>query len=108
MHHPVLLATVIILLGHFLFCLYRSYYRLKHIPGPIWARLTNLQRVWWVQTRKAHEIHQQLHEKYGISVRLGPNMVSISDPEAIPVIYPARMGFPKVRDNQPNSYASKR
>lgn len=99
MDHPVLLSTVIILLGHLVFHLYYSYRRLKHIPGPLWAKLTNLERVWWVKTGRAHDIHQRLHEKYGTSVRFGPNMVSISDPEALPIIYPARMGFPKVNDS---------
>lgn len=97
MYHPVLLTTGLILLGHLLFHLYHGYRRLKHVPGPIWAKFTNLQRVLWVKTGRAHEIHQQLHERYGTSVRFGPNMVSISDNDAIPIIYPAKMGFPKVR-----------
>ena len=77
--------------------LVRTWWRLRHIPGPFLASLTNIQRVWWVKTKRAHLIHQQMHEKYGDVVRFGPNMVSISDPSVIPTVYPMRPGFPKVR-----------
>lgn len=72
------------------------YWRLQHVPGPFFAKFTNLQRVWWVKTGRAHEYHRQMHETYGSVVRFGPNMVSISDPRAIPDIYPSRPGFLKV------------
>ena len=66
------------------------------MPGPFWAKFTDLQRVLIVKTGRSHEIHQKAHEIYGDLVRLGPNMVSVSDPNAIPVLYPMRPGFPKV------------
>ncbi|KAL2802293.1 cytochrome P450 [Aspergillus granulosus] len=69
--------------------------RRSDVPGPFWAKFTNLQRVWWVKTGRAHEIHYKLHEKYGTFVRIGPNMISISDPAALSTVYPNRMGFPK-------------
>ncbi|KAK0510977.1 hypothetical protein JMJ35_006529 [Cladonia borealis] len=75
--------------------LIRTWWRLRHIPGPFLASLTNIQRVWWVKTKRAHLIHQQMHEKYGDVVRFGPNMVSISDPSVISTVYPIRPGFPK-------------
>jgi hypothetical protein len=74
----------------------RVYWRLRHIPGPWWTRFTNLQRVLWVRTGKAHEIHLDIHKKYGDVAVLGPNMVSLADPAWINVVYPARMGVPKV------------
>lgn len=74
-----------------------SWYRLRHIPGPLLPSLTNLPRVFWVKTRQSQNYHYQLHKKYGEVVRMGPNMVSISNPEAIPTLYPTRPGFPKVR-----------
>ena len=77
--------------------LFRTWWRLRYIPGPFIASFTNFQRVWWVKTKRAHLIHQQMHEKYGAVVRIGPNMVSISNPEAIPTVYPMRPGFIKVR-----------
>lgn len=75
-----------------------SWYRLRHIPGPLLPSLTNLPRVFWVKTGQSQDYHRKLHDKYGEVVRLGPNMVSISNPEVIPTLYPTRPGFPKVRD----------
>ena len=77
--------------------LIRTWWRLRHVPGPFLANLTNIQRVWWVKTGRARQIHQQMHEQYGDVVRFGPNMVSISDPSVISTVYPMRAGFPKVR-----------
>ncbi|KAL8741881.1 MAG: hypothetical protein Q9190_005560 [Brigantiaea leucoxantha] len=83
--------------SYFIYQISSSYWQLKDIPGPFWARFTNLQRVWWVRSKRAHEIHMSLHQEYGDCVRFGPNMVSVADPVAIPTIYPIRPGFPKVR-----------
>ena len=76
--------------------LFRTWWCLRHISGPPLASITNLQRVWWVRTGRAHLHHQAIHAKYGDVVRIGPHMVSISNPEAIPTIYPIKPGFPKV------------
>jgi hypothetical protein len=75
---------------------FRTYWPLRHIPGPIPGTITNLQRVWWVKTKRAHLIHQDLHKKYGTLVRTGPNMVMFDNPEAIPIVYTTRPGFIKV------------
>ncbi|RAH66101.1 cytochrome P450 [Aspergillus aculeatinus CBS 121060] len=72
-----------------------AYQRLSQFPGPVWARFTNLPRVRWLQTGRSHDIHMDLHEKYGTFVRLGPNMISISDPNALPTVYPSRPGVKK-------------
>ncbi|KAI0551608.1 putative benzoate 4-monooxygenase cytochrome P450 [Xylaria curta] len=69
--------------------------RLSHVPGPLVSSLTNLPRVFWVKTGQSQEYYRQLHKKYGEIVRLGPNMVSVSNPEVIPILYPTRPGFPK-------------
>lgn len=74
----------------------RAWWRLRHIPGPFLASLTNLYRMSWVPTTRAHLILQDVHKKYGEVVRIGPNMVSFSNPEAIPTVYPMRAGLPKV------------
>ncbi|KAL7928631.1 cytochrome P450 CYP4/CYP19/CYP26 subfamily protein [Trichoderma chlorosporum] len=87
----VVLATIAAILVH----LFQTWWSLRHIPGPFLASLTNLQRVWWVKTGRAHLYHQAVHEKYGDIVRIGPHMVSVSNPEAIQTIYPIRSGFPK-------------
>ncbi|KAJ5497539.1 Benzoate 4-monooxygenase cytochrome P450 [Penicillium fimorum] len=75
-----------------------TWWRLKHIPGPFPACVTNLHRIGWVHTGRAHLILQDAHRKYGEVVRIGPNMVSFSNPDAIPAVYPMRPGIPKVVD----------
>jgi cytochrome P450 len=65
----------------------RSYLQLRHIPGPFLAAWTNIPRVRWVQSNRAHEIHVDVHKKYGKIVRIGPNMVSVQDPREINTIY---------------------
>ena len=82
--------------GVLLFRSVTSYLRLRQVPGPFLAAWTNLPRVSWVFSKRAHEIHIGLHEKYGDLVRFGPNMVSVSDPREIPTLYPMRPGFVKV------------
>lgn len=82
----------------------RTWWRLRHIPGPFLAKFTNFQRVYWVKTKRAHLILQEAHEKYGDLVRIGPNTVSIHDPGLIPTIYTARTGFPKVSNFSPNRF----
>ncbi|KAL5358187.1 cytochrome P450 [Aspergillus floccosus] len=73
----------------------QSFVRLSHVPGPFPAKFTNIQRVWWVKSGRAHEYHRKMHARYGKLVRFGPNMVSISDPQAMSTVYPHRPGFLK-------------
>ena len=69
---------------------------LRKIPGPIWAKCSNLWR--FIDTwRGSHEVNLvNLHDKYGSAVRVGPNVVSISDPDAIDKIYGSKTDFMKV------------
>ena len=78
--------------------LLHSYFRLRDVPGPFVAAWTNLPRLSWVLSNRAHEIHIQLHRQYGKMVRFGPNMVSISDPAEISTIYGFNPVFQKVWD----------
>lgn len=73
--------------------LWRSWWRLRHVPGPFFANLTNLVRAWWATTGGVHLILQRHHETYGDLVRIGPNMVSFSNPKALPMVYSAKAGF---------------
>jgi hypothetical protein len=90
---PFVLVTLSLAI---VFQLGRTWWRLRHIPGPFPACITNFQRMSWIGTKRAHLILQDVHTKYGEVVRIGPNMVSFSNPEAIPTVYPTRAGFPKV------------
>ncbi|KAF8724685.1 Cytochrome P450 monooxygenase, partial [Rhizoctonia solani] len=59
----------------------------RRFPGPPLAGLTN----WWmsnvVRAGNHSEVVWRLHEKYGTFVRLGPNHISIADPDALEAVY---------------------
>ncbi|KAJ5263439.1 hypothetical protein N7478_011044 [Penicillium angulare] len=68
---------------------------LASVPGPFWARWSP---VWMIYHSFKGDMHRemiQLHEKYGGVVRTGPFEVSITDPDAIQVIYGAGSSFRK-------------
>lgn len=90
----IAVGSLLFLFSRIVYC----YYRLRHIPGPFWAAWTNIPRAFWVQSGHAHLIHKRLHEQYGPLVRVGPEAVSVDAPEAIPIIYPTKPGFVKVRE----------
>lgn len=81
--------------GMFLLCLviltrfffYVSFSPLMRFPGPIMARFTDLWRLWDVSTGQAHLTHIQLHKRLETAVRLGPNFISLNDPNYIRTIY---------------------
>lgn len=86
-----------LLSGIVLVHLSRTYVRLRHIPGPFGASFSNLARLSWVWSRRAHEKHIELHRQYGPLVRFGPNMVSVADPKEVPNIYGFSGKYKKVR-----------
>lgn len=89
---PSVLAITVIV------SLLRSYYRLRHIPGPLIPSLTD----WWATIHiwtgyNYSDFIRDLHAQYGPVVRWGPNRVSFSQPAAVPDIYGIHHPFPKVR-----------
>lgn len=91
------LAVLAILCGALTYFL-RAFWRLRQFPGPFWAGVTDLQRAWWAKTGTYHDVVLGLHDCYGDFVRLGPNMVSLSDPGLIPSVYPVRVGMMKASE----------
>lgn len=102
-HTYVLGLSILLPLVIFLVISVKSYYRLSHIPGPFFARFTNIPRLLWVKSFNAHRIHIDLHKKYGPIVRFGPNMVSVGDPREIGTIYSFKRPWPKVRGKNKGS-----
>lgn len=68
---------------------------INEIPGPWLAPFTDLWRFLLVLGRRPELEHILFHPKYGNLVRLGPRMISVSSPAAIPVIYGLNAGFTK-------------
>ena len=83
--HGIALGALLLL---FYFC--HQWSQLRKIPGPFLASLTNIPRTYWVWKRHAHETHISLHRKYGKLVRIGPNMVSVSNALEVDQIYKTR------------------
>lgn len=69
---------------------------LRRVPGPQLASVTDLWRFLVTLGRRSEVTHQKLHAKYGDAVRLGPNMVSISDLKAVKEVYGFNTAYIKV------------
>ncbi|KAF2019098.1 cytochrome P450 [Aaosphaeria arxii CBS 175.79] len=59
---------------------------LNKFPGPISARLSKFSHVYQNRKLKSHHELQKLHQKHGKFVRIGPNDISVTDPDAAKVI----------------------
>ncbi|EPE33523.1 Cytochrome P450 [Glarea lozoyensis ATCC 20868] len=70
---------------------------IKNIPGPFAAKFTNLWRLIDTLGGRAQLTQQLLHRKYGQAVRVGPDIVSLSDPELIRKVYDSRGSFLKTQ-----------
>lgn len=76
----VLVASIRLLYNHV---------RLNTIPGPVLAGLSSF----WLHAQPSSQLPNsllQLHEKYGTIVRIGPDLVSVSNPATIVPIYTRR------------------
>lgn len=69
---------------------------LNKYPGPFLAAITNWWRFFDVYGRRPDITHIKLHRQHGDIVRLGPNALSFSNPQAIKQIYGLNKGFIKV------------
>ncbi len=73
---------------------------INHIPGPPLAAWTKLWHLHNVSKGQAHRTIIDLHKNYGKLVRLAPNVVDVSDPAMIQVIYNVKGDFKKVSHHQ--------
>ncbi|KAG8705278.1 hypothetical protein FRC11_009173 [Ceratobasidium sp. 423] len=92
---PVQCAAALgaIILAYYLVPYLRDSYDYRHrFSGPWLARFSS----WWVSyaalTGNLCEAIKEQHEKYGKFVRIGPNHISISDPDALEIVYSHRNG----------------
>ena len=70
---------------------------LRQIPGPFIASITNLWRLYDVSKDHHQDTLIRLHRQYTSDlIRIGPNTVSVADPEAVKTIYGLRNVLPKV------------
>lgn len=60
---------------------------LRHVPGPFWARASDIPSWYYTAHGKRHIWLWQLFQIYGKRVRVAPNLVLFCDPEAHSAIY---------------------
>ncbi|KAL2822667.1 cytochrome P450 [Aspergillus granulosus] len=65
----------------------RLFHPLARFPGPFWASISRVWTVLHVLPGDAEKTQRQLHAKYGPVVRIAPNELVTSDPEAINTLY---------------------
>src|SRR4051812_34837247 len=69
----------------------------RSIPGPFWAKLTNLWRFIDAARGQSQFTLLKLHRKHGQYVRLGPRVVSVNRIDTLKQIYGINKGYTKVR-----------
>ncbi|KAJ5750360.1 hypothetical protein N7533_007388 [Penicillium manginii] len=84
----IALSVTILFASRFLWNYVRS--PLKSFPGPIATSCTNIWRFWDVFRGRCDITQLALHRKYGSAVRVGPNVLSLSDPSLIGQVYNTR------------------
>jgi hypothetical protein len=68
---------------------------ISRFPGPFFAKFTNVWRLVNVWGGQHHETLRQLHKAHGSVVRVGPNLLSLSDPRWVKIIYSTKGEFKK-------------
>ena len=83
-----------------LFAIYFTYHLFLHplasLPGPLVARLGIPFWQTWQAWKLTHgPALKALHDRYGDTVRIGPNSLSTIDPDAVRAIYSHGTGYKK-------------
>lgn len=78
-------SLVLIVVGYMVY--QRCFHPLAGYPGPFWASLTDLWQVGQFLSLKQPYNLTELHEKHGPFVRYGPDKLSITAEEIVPLVY---------------------
>lgn len=79
--------------------LFSRYWRLRQVPGPVLASVTDLWRFSIQYRGPILPTLLDLHRRYGSLVRIGPNTVSVSDAAYVNMIYTNKGDYIKVSFN---------
>lgn len=90
--------SLLIIAGTLYFLRNYFYKGLNKHPGPILASLTDWWRFHLASKRRPEREYRRLHDLHGDIIRIGPNQLSFSSPEAVKTIYALNNGFIKVRN----------
>ena len=75
---------------------FRYIYGLRRFKGPLLASFTDAWRLFY-HYRNTGIPFKDLHDRYGDVVRIGPNVLSFRDPQAIRDIFGVGKNWDKVR-----------
>lgn len=87
--------------------LFDNWRQLRRAPGPLLAGMTDFWRAWHQYNGQLRDRLVELHEQSGPIVRYGVRSISLSDPDAIDIIYGTRQGFTTVRYSKTKSANTK-
>ena len=88
-------AIPVLLVLYWLVPYLTSNIEIRNVPGPFFAKFTNLWLLAQARQGKRYLSVDQAHKKYGKLVRIQPNHVSVADENAINTIYGHGNGFLK-------------
>ncbi|KAF7195849.1 Benzoate 4-monooxygenase [Pseudocercospora fuligena] len=74
---------------------FTTYKHFRHIPGPFFAKFSNIWLALGARNGKKFAWVDYAHQKYGRIVRVGYNHVSIAEPEGLQTVYAHGNGFLK-------------
>jgi hypothetical protein len=87
MNQTALLATFYFTGLYLSLIVYRLFFNpLNKFPGPYGARLSKFDFVFRVTKMDGHHKLYEMHQRYGKFVRIGPNDLSVSDPDGVQII----------------------
>ncbi|RAH70080.1 cytochrome P450 [Aspergillus aculeatinus CBS 121060] len=90
------LATVGLIIYEASWIIYcRFFHPLRSIPRPFLASVSRIWIVYHTATGRMEHTQRALHKRYGYMVRIAPDEVACSDPQAIKVIYSTKRDYAK-------------
>ncbi|KUI71671.1 Pisatin demethylase [Cytospora mali] len=94
---PTHIATVsaVAIFTYFVASTAYSWYRLRKVPGPFLAGITSLWTASVTSSGRDALIYQELAEKFGHLIRVGPNLLLTDDPETLRRMSGARSTYGK-------------
>ncbi|KAK4235413.1 cytochrome P450 [Achaetomium macrosporum] len=75
---------------------------LRQFPGPLLAKFTDFYRAGLTLTGRVDHWKRTWHRRWGPAVRVGPNAISLNDPDLIKVIYTTKNAWLKTDMYRPN------
>lgn len=83
------------LASYYILPYFTTYKNLRPVPGPVFARFSNIWLALGARHGKKYAWVHWAHEKYGPIVRVGYNHISIAEPEGLHAVYAHGNGFLK-------------